>query len=263
MRPNRLVLALALALFALPMAAFAQESGATADPAQEAAPSDEPAADAADEEEGGSNWTWNAALTTDYVFRGITQTNYEPALQVGMDYSFGDSGWYIGGWASNVDFADPDGPDLEFDVYVGWNHDFDDSWNLDLSAVHYAYAGQRNGYGSIDYGEVIGALTWNEMLTFSVGYAPDYANLDYTSTWVNLGGAWELGHDFSLNASVGHSQFSDDNGSYNDWNLGISRQFGPVNAALNYYDTNLDFDEADEHQHACDQLVLTLAFGNG
>ena len=262
MRPTRLALALVLALFALPMSALAQESGETADPAQEAAPADEaPAADA--EEEESSNWTWNIALTSDYVFRGITQTNYKPALQAGIDFNFGDSGWYVGGWASNVDFNDPDGPDLEFDAYVGWSHDFSDQWNLDLSAVHYAYAGQRNAYGSIDYAEVIGALTWNETLTFSVGYAPDYSNLDYTSTWVSVAGSWEIGNDFSINAGVGHSQFSDDNGNYTDWNLGVSRQFGPVNAALNYYDTNLDFDPADEHHRASDQVVLTLAFGNG
>jgi uncharacterized protein (TIGR02001 family) len=262
MRPTRLALALALAMFALPMSALAQESGETADPAQEAAPSDEaPAADAGEEET--SNWTWNVALTSDYVFRGVTQTNYKPALQAGLDYAFGDSGWYVGTWASNVDYNDPDGPDLELDVYVGWSHDFDDSLNLDLSLVHYAYAGQRNGYGSLDYAEVIGALTWNEMVTFSVGYAPDYSDLDYSSTWINLGGAWDIGNEFSLNASVGHSRFSDDNGNYTDWNLGISRQFGPVNAALNYYDTNLDFDDAAEHHRASDQFVLTLAFGNG
>src|SRR5689334_6914463 len=109
MRPNRLALALALSLFALPLSALAQESGQTADPVQEAAPADEaPAAD----EEASPNWTWNLSLTSDYVFRGITQTDYQPALQAGMDYSFGDSGWYIGTWGSNVDFNDPDGPGL-------------------------------------------------------------------------------------------------------------------------------------------------------
>jgi uncharacterized protein (TIGR02001 family) len=261
MRPTRLALALALAMFALPLSALAQESGATDDPAQEAPADDAPAADS--EEEATPNWTWNLALTTVYVFRGVTQTDYQPALQAGLDYSFGDSGWYVGAWASNVDFADSNGPDIEFDSYIGWNHDLSDTMNLDLSLVHYAYMGERNDYGSIDYTEALGALTWNEMITLNVGYAPDYANLDYSGTWVNLAGSWDLGNDFSINASVGHSSFSDDNGSYNDWNLGVSKQFGPVNAAINYYDTNLDFDAAAEHHRASDQIVFTLAFGNG
>ena len=260
MTPNKIALALALVAFALPMGALAQDA---AEPAAEVVQDEAPADEAEAAEEESPNLTWNLAVTSDYVFRGITQTNYKPALQAGIDFNFGDSGWYVGGWASNVDFNDPDGPDLEFDAYVGWSHDFSDQWNLDLSAVHYAYAGQRNAYGSIDYAEVIGALTWNETLTFSVGYAPDYSNLDYTSTWVGLAGSWEIGNDFSINAGVGHSQFSDDNGNYTDWNLGVSRQFGPVNAALNYYDTNLDFDDADEHHRASDQIVLSLTFGNG
>ena len=268
MRPTRLALALALALFALPLSALAQESGETADPAQESAPSDEAADPEPDADEGeaegpASNWSWNLTLTSDYVFRGVTQSNYKPALQAGFDYSFGDSGWYVGTWASNVDYNDPDGPDLELDVYVGWSHDLAEDWNLDLSVVHYAYAGQRNGYGSLDYAEAIGAITWAETVTLSVGYAPDYSDAGYSSTWIGLAGSWEVGDEFSINAGVGHSRFSDDNGNYTDWNIGVSRQFGPVNAALNYYDTNLDFEDGDEHQHASDQVVLSFAFGNG
>lgn len=255
MRPNRLALALALAVLALPMSALAQDAGESADPAQESAPADEaPSADEAEEAE--SNLSWNLALTSDYVFRGVTQTNFKPALQGGLDYSFGDSGFYVGAWASNVDFADPDGPDVELDTYIGYSVDMSDDWNLDLSLVHYAYFGENNAYGSIDYTEVIGKTTWKEMLTFTVAYAPDYSNLDYTSVYFNLSGSWELGNEVSLNAGFGHTIFGEQNGTYNDWNLGLSRQFGPVNAALNYYDTNIEGDRVS------DTVVLTLAFGD-
>ena len=243
MRPTRLALALALVLFALPLSALAQDGPAAADEAP------------AVEEEESSPLTWNLTLTSDYVFRGITQTDFKPAVQGGLDYSWG-SGIYVGFWASNVDFADSDGPDIELDTYVGWNHDLSDQWNLDLSLVHYAYLGSDDAYGDIDYNEVIGALTWNEMLTLNVGYAPDYSNLDFSSTWVNLTGSWELGNEISLNAGIGHSNFSDGNGSYNDWNIGISRPFGPATAAINYYDTDIDDDNTS------DTIVFSIAFGN-
>jgi hypothetical protein len=90
---------------------------------------------------------------------------------------------------------------------------------------------------------VIGKVTWNEMLSLTLAYAPDYANLDYDSFYANIGGTWELGNEFSLNAGLGHSDFSDDNGSYTDWNIGVSRPFGPVTLALNYYDTDIDFED--------------------
>lgn len=254
MRPNTLALALAVAVLALPMSALAQDAGETGDPAQQTEEASE--APAADAEESESNLSWNLALTSDYVFRGITQTNFKPALQGGLDYSFGDSGFYVGAWASNVDFADSDGPDVELDTFIGYSRDFNENWNVDLSLVHYAYFGEDEVYGSIDYAEYFAKLTWNEMLTFTAAFAPNYSNADFTSVYLNLAGSWELGNEFSLNASVGHSDFSDGNGSYTDWNLGLSRQFGPVNAAINYYDTSL------EGGRVSDQIVLTLAFGN-
>jgi uncharacterized protein (TIGR02001 family) len=259
MRPNTLALALAAAFVSLPMSALAQESAEPA-PQEEAAQNEAPEAEAAAEEE--SNVEWSLALTSDYVFRGVTQTDYDPALQAGLTYTFGDSGIYVGGWASNVDFADSLGPDIEFDAYIGWSHDINDEWNIDLSAVHYAYFGERDDYGSIDFTEVIGKAAWNEMLTLTVAYAPDYSNLDYSSFYLNLGGSWDLGNDFALNAGIGHTDFSDDNGSYMDWNLGVSKQLGPVNLALNYYDTDIDFDEDAEHNHASDQIVFSITLGN-
>lgn len=250
MSPNKLSLVMSLLLLGSPLVALAQDAGEPADPAQQAEPASEPA------EAAEPDLTWNLSVTSDYVFRGITQTDFKPALQGGLDYAFGDSGFYVGVWGSNVDFADNDGPDLEVDSYVGYNTDINDSMNLDFSVVRYSYLGERDVYGNVDYTEFLGKATYDEMLTFTVAYANNYSNLDYSSLYFNLAGEWEIGNDISLNASIGHSDFSDDNGSYNDWNVGLSRQFGPVNAALNYYDTNLSGGKTS------DTLVLTLALGN-
>ena len=260
MTPNKIALALALAAFALPMGALAQDATDTADAAQDEAPAAD--ADAAGEEES-SNLTWNLAVTSDYVFRGISQTDLDPALQGGLDYSFGDTGLYVGAWASNVDFADSDGPDVELDYYIGWNHDLSDTLNLDLQVVRYSYMGEQDAYGNIDYNEVIGALAYDEMLTFTVAYANDYANEGFSSLYYNLGGSWDVGNDFALNAGVGRTNFSDDVGSYTDWNLGVSRQFGPVNVALNYYDVTGGFiDDVFGSDKASDRVVLTLSLGD-
>lgn len=259
MRLKPLALSLSLALFAMPMAALAQDAAAETDnPAQETEAAEAPAADApAAEEEAASNLSWNLAVTSDYVFRGISQTDREPALQGGLDYAFGDSGFYVGVWGSNVDFADGDGPDIEVDSYVGYSADVSESWNMDFSVVHYAYLGEQDVYGSLDYNEFFAKATWNEMLTFTVAYANDYSNLDFSSLYYNVAGTWDVGNDFAVNAGVGRTNFSDDNGSYTDWNLGISRQFGPVNAAVNYYDTN-----ADDDGNLSDTVVFTLALGS-
>lgn len=256
MKLNKIALALSLAAFAMPLTALAQDAAEPAEETTEAAAQEEaPAAEAAAEEESSSNLSWNLSATSDYVFRGITQSNFKPALQGGLDYAFGDTGWYVGAWASNIDFNDSDGPDIELDTYVGYSADIAENWNLDVHAVRYTYLGERDAYGSIDYNEYFISATYSEMLTFTVAYANDYANLDFSSLYYNLGGSWDIGNDFAINAGVGRTNFSDDNGSYTDWNVGVSRQFGPVNAALNYYDTNIEGDRVS------DSVVLTLALG--
>jgi uncharacterized protein (TIGR02001 family) len=256
---NKLALALSLAMFALPMSAMAQDATDTTAPAQDTAA---PAADAPAAEEPKSNLSWNLSVTSDYVFRGITQTNFDPALQGGLDYAFGDSGWYVGTWASNVDFNDSDGPDIELDAYVGYGTSMSDDWSLDTHVVRYTYLGERSAYGNIDYNEFFVSTTYSDMLTFTLAYAPDYANADFSSTYFSVGGTWEVGNGFNLNAGVGHSKFSDDVGSYTDWNLGVSRSFGPVEAALTYYDTTGNYVDYIFGDHkASDQFVLSFKIG--
>jgi uncharacterized protein (TIGR02001 family) len=241
MTASKLSLALALALFALPTAALAQDE----------ADSTEAVEEAAEEEE--SNFSWNLAATTDYVFRGVSQTSRKPALQGGVDYSFGDSGFYVGAWGSNVDYGDGT-PDIELDTYVGYNADVSDSLNLDVMLIRYAYFGEDDDFGTIDYNELVGVLTWSEMLAFTAAYTNDYANTGESSSYFNVTGEWEVAEAFTFSAGVGRSNFEDSDG-YTDWMLGVSRQFGPVNAALNYYDTNTDFDD----ERLSDAVVLTLS----
>lgn len=256
MTASHLSLALALALFALPTVAAAQdeESDASAEAAVEAeeeAVAEGEAGDVA-EEESESNWSWNLALTSDYVFRGVSQTLREPALQGGLDYSFGDSGFYVGAWGSNVDFGEG-GPDIEVDTYVGWNADVSDTLNLDILLTRYNYVGSQDWYGDIDYNELIGTLTWNEMLAFQLAYTNDYAQSGESSTYVNVTGSWEVGNGFNFAAGIGRTDFEDSEG-YTDWKLGVNRDFGPVNIALDYYDTNVDL----EDDRLSDAVVLTF-----
>jgi uncharacterized protein (TIGR02001 family) len=243
MTASKLSLALALALFSLPMAALAQDETESADTT---------ATDEAAGEEEESNFTWNLALTSDYVFRGISQNDRDPAVQGGLDYAFGDSGFYVGTWGSNVDFGDGT-PDIELDTYVGWNTDLTDKLNFDVMLTRYNYFGASDDFGNIDYNELIGALTWNEMLTFTAAYTNDYSNSGVNASYLNLTGEWPVGDNFTFTAGVGRSEFEDFDG-YTDWTIGVSHDFGPVNAALNYYDTSIDLDG----ERLSDAVVLTF-----
>ena len=231
------------ALFALPMVSLAQDG------AEEAAA-----------EEESSIYSWNAAIATDYMFRGASQTDGEAALQLGADLNF-DNGFYVGVWGSNVDFG-AGSPDVEIDTYIGWNHDLTERLNLDLMVNRYNYIGEADDFGDSDYNEFIGALTLDEAYTFTLGYTNDVYALGETGMYFGLGGSWELPYSIGLDVAAGRSTFDEATGyeDYSDFSISFNKDFGPVNAAIGYYGTDADGD-VNFGDAADNRFMLTLSIG--
>ncbi|MBD9478278.1 TorF family putative porin [Pseudoxanthomonas sp. PXM02] len=224
MTPAKLCTALATALLlSLPMAAFAQEA-----------------------EEEASPFSASFAVTSDYVFRGVSQTDNEIAFQAGLGYS-APFGLYAGVWGSNVDFGSPElgvrGPNFEVDYFVGWNKDLNDSWNIDLGVNRYTYEGASSGYGDIDYNEYIAKVTWSGPVTVGgiLAYADDYSNTGAEEIYAGLNASYDIGESgFSLGASTGYTSIdagSDGRTDFYDGSITVSKGFGPATATLGYYDT--------------------------
>ena len=216
------------------------------------------AAQAQEEDESGFNW--NAAATSEYLFRGISQTDDHPAIQAGAGYSW-SNGLYVGAWASNVDFGED--TDAEVDTFIGWNGDVTESVNLDVQLVRYNYVGEPTG-ADYAYNELIGKATFAENYTATLGYTNDFLNTDTDSFYGAVGGSWEVGHDINLTAGLGYttvdSDLAPENG-YIDYSIGANRDFGPVNIALGYIGTNNDGESLFGEDNAEDKFVLTFAVG--
>jgi len=212
------------------------------------------------QEDDGSGFNWNAALTSEYMFRGLSQTDDQPALQAGAGYSWGN-GLYIGAWASNVDFGN--GTDAEVDTFIGWNGDLSDSVNLDVQLVRYNYLGEPDGTDQA-YNELIGKLSFAEHYSATLGYTNDFLATDTNSVYVGMGGDWEIGKGYNLTAGVGYTTIDDDLGGvdgYADYSVGVNRDFGKVNIALGYYGTNADAEDFFGTDNAEDKFVLTFSVG--
>ena len=82
--------------------------------------------------------TWTAV--SDYDFRGFSQSAKDPALQASADYAFGETGFSIGAWASNVDFSPADG-DIELDIYANYVGTINDTFAWTAGLVYYSYPG--------------------------------------------------------------------------------------------------------------------------
>lgn len=204
-------------------------------------------------------------LATDYVFRGVSQTDRKPAFQPGLTVSHA-SGFYAGLWASNVDFDDPDdGIKGELDIFVGWNADLGERLNLDLLLSRYTYPGANDGYEA-DYNELVTTLTFDDTWFLALGYTNDYARSGEKATYVQVGAEFPLGgsEDWTAGFSVGRHNLDDVFGaSYTDYRFGVSRSFGNNTLDLSWIGTNGAGDAIAPREWTGDRVVLSFTIGIG
>ncbi|NLY28455.1 MAG: hypothetical protein GX049_13100 [Alcaligenaceae bacterium] len=189
----------------------------------------------------------NLALTSQYRFRGIMQTNNKPAIQGGFDITH-SSGFYIGNWNSSITWLNDSAPDvsagIEMNFYGGYAHEFSNGITLDVGVLRYYYPGSfPSGYVSPDTTEAYVGLGYGPV-TFKYSHAftnlfgvPDSKNSQYYDLSASIPtGVWGL----NLDAHVGYQRVRNlDDGSYTDWSIGFSKELGKgISAALTYVDTN-------------------------
>ncbi len=173
----------------------------------------------------------NVALTNDYVFRGVSQTNEDPALQGGFDLSIGP-GFYAGVWGSNVDFS-PDEGSLEVDYYGGWAKEWDNGLGLDVGVIYYDYFPSSVA----EFTEIYAQLSWN-FIGVNIWRDINSDQDDYTVFEGTL--AYEFPDTgFSIDALAGKVDPDDGPDDYGYWNVGGTYSFGEGWALdLRYHDTN-------------------------
>jgi uncharacterized protein (TIGR02001 family) len=184
----------------------------------------------------------NAAITNNYVWRGITQSDENFAVQGGADYDFGN-GLAIGTWASTVDFNDGE-TSFELDLYGSYSGMFNDMFGYTVGAIGYLYPDSPSG-SNLDFFEIYGGLSamlGPATLSGRLYFSPDIA--DQTSLYWTGGIAVPFGGFFTASANIGYYDF--ENGfDYVDYNVGLAATYEFVTASLTY--TGTDIDGADEY----------------
>ncbi|MEZ5627184.1 MAG: TorF family putative porin [Rhodocyclaceae bacterium] len=182
----------------------------------------------------------NVGFVSDYQYRGYSQTKENMAIQGGFDYAHA-SGFYVGVWGSNVDWLDTGS--LEVDVYGGFKNSIGD-FGYDVGVLQYVYPGGKIGGESADTTEAYVGVSW-KFLSFKYSYA--FTDLfgatdSDGSQYFDLSASQEVGGGFTLGAHVGRQQI--ENGtSYNDWKVGVSKDYAGFTFGLNYVDTDVDNDD--------------------
>ena len=185
--------------------------------------------------------TGNIALTSDYMFRGYTQTDADPAIQGGFDVNH-SSGFFAGVWASNVE-SDPkapvnyDGANVEIDVYFGWKGKITDSGlELTARALRFMYPGtDYNDNNSNEYGLILNYDFTTVAVNGSINYSDDYFGTG--KAWY-----WDGGIDIpvgptKISLHAGRSDY-DEGGDYTDYSVAISGELVGLGLSLSYIGTD-------------------------
>jgi len=147
----------------------------------------------------------SAALTTDYVWRGTTQTQGDPAVQAGFKAS-ADNGLYGAVWGSNVEFAPETKASSEIDVTVGWGGALSDDWALDVNLTHYRYPSTTV---DLNWTEAIGTLTWKQNYWAQLGYSTEALATDEAGIYAQVGAKLPLNEQVRLEGAAGYYWLDD------------------------------------------------------
>jgi len=166
--------------------------------------------------------TANAAITSNYIFHGVTQSDSGPALQGGLDYGH-ESGLYLGTWASNVDIGDESG--LEVDFYGGVSREVGD-FSYNVGAVTYQYTNSAHGHAEEVY---FGGAYKMLHATYVFGDGYDYAELVADTEFSG----------YTLNVRLGNTM-NDDAKDVVDYGISIGRAIEMFDVKAGVASTNAE-----------------------
>lgn len=216
-------------------------------------------------------WSANFAVTSDYIYRGMSQTRERPTVQAGLDLTYGIL--YAGVWASGLDFG-PHTATVEADLVAGIKPVLGPV-SFDFGVIYYTYPGAHDSAAELNFFEVKAGASITPWKGGTLGvtgfYSPDYTGEtgevftlegsiaqelpkihSITPTFSALIGA-QWGDDAAYRAAFGGED------SYLYWNAGVTFAFHDrFSIDVRYWDTNLDFCTAGR-LFSCDERVVATA----
>lgn len=203
----------------------------------------------------------NASATNNYIWRGLTQSVNETAIQGGLDYS-NESGFYLGTWASNVSYAADDVFSYEHDMYGGFSGETD-LLSYDIGYLYYNYDEAAEFDFSEVYGSVgIGGFTLGAYILAdteaSEGPGQDFgfaeATYLYADYAMEVGNGMELGFHIGRHAGDFNEAFNGVPGDYTDYNISIAK------GGFSFMITDTDLDDVGPDALDNDEMKFVIGF---
>lgn len=177
----------------------------------------------------------NIGIYSDYVFRGITQTNNGAAVQGGVDFE-APYGVTAGTWMSNVSLGG-----AEVDLYLDYTHSFSDDISASVGGIFYYYT-KSPQLNTMEY--YLGAMVY--VVDFKVFWTDDYFGASTNSWYFLASGGFDLWKEYNLavSLSLGYTMFENESraGSedYFDWKVSLDHTIDKFTVSVFYTDTARD-----------------------
>ena len=178
--------------------------------------------------------SFNVSVTTDYRFRGISQSRLKPALQGGADYAFA-SGFYVGTWASTISWIkdagkiaglDTGSAPIEWDFYGGYKGEIAKDFSYDVGLLQYYYPSNHlsnipnnyspntlEAYGALTYGPA--TIKYSHSLTRLFGFQSSKG-----SGYLEAAATFDVGGGYSVTPHIGYQKVRhNSNYSYTDYSV--------------------------------------------
>jgi len=147
-----------------------------------------------------AQFSGSVAVTSDYDYRGYSQTDGDFALQGSAAYAH-ESGFYASIWGSSLDWGPNSDADIEVDYVVGFTRDFGDSGvSWDVGFLYYDYP----GLSSADFLEIYAGLSWS-LFHVKLSYSDDFAEVGASAWYLDGGVGYDWDNGFGVFAYAGYS----------------------------------------------------------
>lgn len=193
------------------------------------------------------------AVTSDYIYRGYSETNNKGAGQVDLHLST-LSGTFGGVWASTLDHNYRPHADFDVEEYIGQRFLLSSAWSTSITATNYSYLGGRQHYSN-DYQQITASISYLDRWTFSVSAIPNMVRYwipDNPHSWeyyrtgrypaydVETSGQWLIGKGLFATGGVGYYLFTGSNDSWITRQASLGYAYGNVGLAYEWHNWRLD-----------------------
>ena len=190
---------------------------------------------ASDPQESAAGMDISASLSasTDYIFRGVSQTSENPAVFAAVNVTA--NGFYAGVGTENVDFL---GIDQEYDLWGGYVFKLGGKTSLDVGVVRYGYIDSPVNIDTVEVKAALSTTVGKTSLGAAAYWTPDYFGSNDDAVYGELTASQAVTDKLSLSGGIGYQQISGAK-DYTTWNLGASYAVLPgARVDVRYYDTD-------------------------